>query len=233
VVRTAEAPPLGTDGGLTVTIPAATSAPLDTAAEPAATSSSPSVPTTAPALPGVPAAAAGVATAPPAPVVSAAPVSAPAAVDPVALADQVLTTVTPLRRGPDGTHVLTMRLDPGHLGPVTVVAEVKGGAIRLELIAAVPAAQKALEQAAGDLRRDLADAGFGSASVDVRSGGPGDPRAGFAGGGDRSDGRSAQGSTRGADAGVGPAYESRGDRTADSQAVRYGPGGQRAVDVRV
>jgi hypothetical protein len=121
-----------------------------------------------------------------------------------------------------------MRLDPGHLGPLTVVAEVRDGAIRLELTAAMPAVQKALEQAAGDLRRDLADAGFSGASVDVRSGGPGDRRAG-----DGTDSRTTQGSAPDADAGVGPAYESRGDRTADHHAVRYGPGGHRAVDVRV
>jgi flagellar hook-length control protein FliK len=166
----------------------------------------------------------------PAPVVAAASAGAPAAVDPAALAEQVLTKVTPLRRGPDGTHVLTMRLDPGDLGPVTVVAEVRGGAIRLELTALVPAAQRALEQAAGDLRRDLADAGFGGASVDVRSG---DPHAAQSNDGDASGRRSAQGSDPGADAGGGPVYEPRGDRAADGQAVRYGSGGLRAVDVRV
>jgi hypothetical protein len=168
-----------------------------------------------------------------APVASAASVQAPLPGSPAALAEQVLTRVSPLRQGPDGTHHLTMRLDPGHLGPLTVVAEVRNGTIRLELTAVLPAAQEALKHAAADLRRDLADAGFGSASVDVRSdgGGPGDPRSGL---GDRSDRRSAQGPGGYADSGSGgPAYEPRGDRAADRQAIRYGTGGHRAVDVRV
>jgi flagellar hook-length control protein FliK len=149
----------------------------------------------------------------------------------VALAEQVLSKVTPLRRGPDGTHVLTMRLDPGDLGPLTVVAEVRGGTIRLELTAVVPAVQEALKAAAGDLQRELADAGFGGAAVDVRS----DSSAGGQSAlGDRSDRRSTQGPAHGADAGVGgTAYEPRGDRAADRDAVRYTTGGLRAVDVRV
>jgi flagellar hook-length control protein FliK len=170
---------------------------------------------------------------------TAAPVATPTAGaaplpgSPAALAEQVLTRISPLRQGPDGTHHLTMRLDPGHLGPVTVVAEVKNGAIRLELTAVVPAAQDALRQAAGDLRRDLADAGFGSAAVDVRSAGAGagEPRGGL---GDRSDGRSAQGNAGSADSGTGgPAFEPRGDRAVDHQAIRSGTGGHRTVDVRV
>jgi flagellar hook-length control protein FliK len=167
-----------------------------------------------------------------APVASTAPAAALPG-SPAALAQQVLTRVSPLRQGPDGTHHLTMRLDPGHLGPLTVVAEVRNGAIRLELTAVLPAAQEALRQAAGDLRRDLADAGFGSAAVDVRSdgAGAGDPRSGP---GDRSDRPSAQGPGGYADSGSGaPAYEPRGDRAADRQAIRYGTGGHRAVDVRV
>jgi hypothetical protein len=163
---------------------------------------------------------------------AAAPAAAPLPGSPEALAEQVLTGVTPLRRGPDGTHHLTLRLDPGHLGPLTVVAEVRNGAIRLELTALVPAAQEALRQAAGDLQRDLADAGFGNASVDVRSGDTGarDP-----GGtpGDGSDRRSAQAAGGYADSGSGPVREPRGDRAADREAVRYRTGGVRAVDVRV
>jgi Meckel syndrome type 1 protein len=218
------------DAGLTVTIPAADTAPAADAGP---------VPTQA----GQAAAAASTGTASAVPVALVPPTAAPAATppagaaplpgSPAALAEQVLTRISPLRQGPDGTHHLTMRLDPGHLGPLTVVAEVRNGTIRLELTAVMPAAQEALKQAAADLRRDLADAGFGSAAVDVRSDGTGagEPRSGP---GDRSDRRSAQGPGGYADSGSGgPAYEPRGDRASDRQAIRYGTGGHRAVDVRV
>jgi flagellar hook-length control protein FliK len=205
-------------------VDAAPVAPTAPAAAPAAQSAVPAN--------GVPANAMPVNTVAPAPAAGAAQPAAPLPGSPAALAAQVVTGVTPLRQGPDGTHHLTLRLDPGHLGPVTVVAEVKNGSIRLELTAVVPAAQEALRQAAGDLRRDLADAGFGSAAVDVRSGDAGaqNPNGGL---GDRSDRRSAQGPGGYADSGGGPVREPRGDRAADREAVRYRTGGVRAVDVRV
>ncbi|MCW2565918.1 MAG: Collagen alpha-2(I) chain, partial [Mycobacterium sp.] len=225
------AAPTGPDGqagdpALTVSIPVTDPVPVPAAGQ---------APVTA-----VPAGQAAAATAVPATVLpTTAPVATPTAGaaplpgSPAALAEQVLTRVSSLRQGPDGTHHLTMRLDPGHLGPLTVVAEVRNGAIRLELTAVMPAAQEALRHAAADLRRDLADAGFGSAAVDVRSdgSGAGEPRGGL---GDRSDRGSAQGNAGYADSGSGgPEYEPRGDRAADRQAIRTGTGGHRAVDVRV
>jgi flagellar hook-length control protein FliK len=230
----------GTDPGtgtgdlaLAVTIPMTTAVATETASVPAAsTEGDPGVGPAGPAVgtPGLAAAQPTLST--PAATAVSAP-DRPAPGSPAALAEQVLSRVSPLRRGPDGTHVLTLRLHPEDLGPVTLVAEVHRGSLRLELTAAVPAAQEALKQAAGDLRRELADAGFGSAAVDVRSDGDrSHARAGFTGG-DGSDRRSTQGGATPADARSGTAFDPRGDRGADGEAVRLRAGGVRAVDVRV
>jgi flagellar hook-length control protein FliK len=153
---------------------------------------------------------------------------------PPPVVEQVVNRLSMLRSGPDGTHKLTMRLDPVELGPIKIIAEVREGSLKLELIAAVPAAQDTLRQAMGELRRELANAGFSSATVNVQQGGPDSGAAqtssnGLTGG--------SGGSGNGQPSGDRPGWTSTGTGWAapetDHQAVRLGAGGRSAVDVRV
>jgi flagellar hook-length control protein FliK len=98
------------------------------------------------------------------------PVAAPAF--PVGVATQVSRRLVPLRRGPDGTHRLTIRLNPEGLGPISVVAQVRKGAIAVQITGGTEAGRAALQATLPDLRRDLMEAGFGSCSLDVQQGGP-------------------------------------------------------------
>jgi flagellar hook-length control protein FliK len=68
-----------------------------------------------------------------------------------------LTNLTGL--GP-GRHVLSVPIDPEHLGPVRVVARIAGDQVRIELVGATDQVREALRESLGQLRRDLADAGM-------------------------------------------------------------------------
>jgi flagellar hook-length control protein FliK len=119
----------------------------------------------APVAPAAPAAAPATAPAPAAAATSA-PAPAPAApAQPVqTLAEQLgarLSSVAGLGRG---THVLTVPVDPEHLGPVRIVAHIGASSVRVELVGATDASREALRGALGDLRRDLGLAGL---QVDV------------------------------------------------------------------
>lgn len=157
-------------------------------------------PSGAPAAPGSAAApAAGTApassTAPQAPASATAPVAAtsPAPSGAAApatsaawpsLPEQLLPRMAALRRLGDGSHRFVVRVDPESLGPVRVVADVTGGAVRVQLHAASDAAREALRQALPDLRRDLA-AGGGNpvgTSIDVGTGSGGSAAWGGSGG---------------------------------------------------
>lgn len=87
----------------------------------------------------------------PAPAVTVAPAAARAP-----LYTQVASPVLNLARASDGTHTLTLRVSPEDLGPVTVRAQITGGAIRVELVAPSDAGRDALRAILVDLRRDLA-----------------------------------------------------------------------------
>jgi flagellar hook-length control protein FliK len=91
---------------------------------------------------------------------------------PVSVPEQIVSHVSPLRRGPDGSHQLTLRLAPEHLGPVTVTAAVRAGTVHLSLVPGTGAGHEALRGAVAELQADLTAAGFTSATVEVR----GDPR---------------------------------------------------------
>ncbi|MCR6705581.1 MAG: flagellar hook-length control protein FliK [Cellulomonas sp.] len=111
----------------------------------------------------VPPSAAGVADAPAPVPASPAPSSSPAT-QAVPLAEQLgarLATLGGLHRG---THVLSVPVDPVHLGPVRIVAHIGADSVRVELVGAGEASRQALQAALGDLRRDLAAAGV---QVDV------------------------------------------------------------------
>lgn len=118
-----------------------------------------------------PAGSAGAATGAPAPAASgaatvptAAPAAGPSPATAPPLAEQLgarLATLGGLQRG---THVLTVPVDPEHLGPVRIVAHIGVESVRVELVGATDASRHALQQSLGDLRRDLAAAGL---QVDV------------------------------------------------------------------
>lgn len=89
------------------------------------------------------------------------------------VAAQVAMQLSPLRKGPDGVHRLTIHLNPADLGTISVVAEVRNGAISVQIHGATEAARAALHAALPELRRDLVEAGFGSCSLDLQQNGPG------------------------------------------------------------
>ncbi|WP_396134517.1 flagellar hook-length control protein FliK [Citricoccus sp. I39-566] len=71
---------------------------------------------------------------------------------------------------PDGTHLATVRISPEALGPVTLEATSRDGAIRLEITAATEAGRENLRVVLTELRRELAAAQPG-ATLDLSSGG--------------------------------------------------------------
>ncbi|WP_136612037.1 flagellar hook-length control protein FliK [Sinomonas albida] len=61
-----------------------------------------------------------------------------------------------------GEHVLTLRVTPENLGPVTVQAHIGADGVRLELFAPSDAGRAAVQAVLPDLRRDLAGTGLGA-----------------------------------------------------------------------
>jgi hypothetical protein len=86
---------------------------------------------------------------------------------------QVLTAVSPLLRGPDGTHALRVQLHPEDLGAVTVTVEVRRGEVAVHLHAADDAAGGLLREHLPDLRQQLEDQGVRAGALQVDSGGTG------------------------------------------------------------
>ncbi|MFB9884224.1 flagellar hook-length control protein FliK [Planobispora siamensis] len=95
-------------------------------------------------------------------------VAAPAAQQPATPASQIAVHVVPLRQDPDGIHRLTIHLHPVDLGPVSVVAELRNGAVHLQLAGTSDAAFDALRSALPDLKRELEESGFSSCSLDLQ-----------------------------------------------------------------
>ncbi|KQZ89598.1 hypothetical protein ASD62_10065 [Phycicoccus sp. Root563] len=122
------------------------------------------------------AAAAASATAPAAPATgttAASPAAtAPAAnpVVPLPPQAQVLSAVSPLLTGPDGTHRVTVHLEPENLGKVRVQLSLSGGEVALHLIAADAATRETLRQGLPELRAQLEQSGLRTAEMDVQSG---------------------------------------------------------------
>jgi hypothetical protein len=112
---------------------------------------------------------------------TAQPASAVAQVDgptwtgptPPSSAVQLAVRILPLREAPDGTHRLTVHLHPAELGPVSLVAEVRDGALRLQLTGETEAAHHALRDALPELRQELAQAGLRDCTLDLRQQAPG------------------------------------------------------------
>ncbi|PPK66483.1 flagellar hook-length control protein FliK [Actinokineospora auranticolor] len=87
-------------------------------------------------------------------------------------AHRLATELSPLR-GFNGEHTLTVHLHPVDLGPVTVVAQLQGGDIRLDLGGATESAREAIRAALPELRKELETAGFSSCLVGDGSTGAG------------------------------------------------------------
>jgi flagellar hook-length control protein FliK len=82
--------------------------------------------------------------------------------------------IAPLRLEADGIHRLTVNLHPVDLGPVQVIAEIRDGAITVQLSGSTDAGHESLRNAMDDLRRELQQAGFENCSLDLRRGSAGD-----------------------------------------------------------
>jgi len=85
---------------------------------------------------------------------------------PPAFTEQVARPLLTLAAGPHGEHVVTVRVSPESLGPVTVRAHVGAEGMRVELFAPSDAGRDAIRSILPDLRRDLAGQGI-SASLDL------------------------------------------------------------------
>ncbi|WP_307827813.1 flagellar hook-length control protein FliK [Planomonospora sp. ID82291] len=103
-------------------------------------------------------------------------VSAPAPQQPAPPASQIAVHVLPLRQDPDGIHRLTVHLHPADLGPVSVVAELRNGAVHLQLAGTSDGAFDALRSALPSLRQELEEGGFSACTLDLQREAPGDGR---------------------------------------------------------
>ncbi|WP_210479806.1 flagellar hook-length control protein FliK [Naasia sp. SYSU D00948] len=128
------------------------------AAQVPATTAPPALPPDAAPVAGIPAPT-GPATPAPAPV--AAPPPAPAAAPPP-LPQQLAAPILDLQAAAPGEHIITVRVAPENLGPVTVRAQVTADGMTVELFAPTDQARDALKAILPDLRRDLAQSGAGT-----------------------------------------------------------------------
>lgn len=97
---------------------------------------------------------------------AAATASAPPPVPGTPFVAQLSRPVLGLAAAAPGQHVLTVRVSPEHLGPVTVQAHIGADGVRIELFSPTDAGRAAVHAVLADLRRDLAATGLG-ASLDV------------------------------------------------------------------
>lgn len=82
------------------------------------------------------------------------------------LAAQLAPSIMTLAASAPGEHVLTIRVTPENLGPVTVRAHIGSDGVRIELFTPTEAGRAAVQSVLADLRRDLAGTGIG-ASLDL------------------------------------------------------------------
>ncbi|MDQ0822684.1 flagellar hook-length control protein FliK [Arthrobacter sp. V4I6] len=143
------------------------------------------------------------------------------------LQPQLARPLFTLAGAPDGQHTMTLQVTPEDLGPLTVRAQIDAAGVRIELFAPGEVGREAIRGILPELRKELADSGFG-ASLDVSDrsgpGGSSQDGAGRDGAGrDAQDG--GRGSRNGADPGGGNAPDEqrsghRWDALADEAAVR-------------
>ncbi|MDN4642524.1 flagellar hook-length control protein FliK [Arthrobacter sp. PsM3] len=82
------------------------------------------------------------------------------------LPSQLAKPLFTLAGAPQGQHIMTLQLSPDDLGPLTVRAHIDAAGVRIELFAPGDAGREAIRGILPELRKELADAGFG-ASLDV------------------------------------------------------------------
>ena len=63
---------------------------------------------------------------------------------------------------PHGQHIMTLKVSPDDLGPLTVRAQIDAAGVRIELFAPGEAGREAVRGILPELRRELHDAGFGA-----------------------------------------------------------------------
>jgi flagellar hook-length control protein FliK len=88
------------------------------------------------------------------------------AVPPQGFAGQLSQPVARLAQAGPGEHLMTVKVTPENLGPVTVQARIGPDGVRIELFAPTDAGRAAVHAVLPDLRRDLAGTGLG-ASLDL------------------------------------------------------------------
>ena len=86
--------------------------------------------------------------------------------DPAKLLPQVSGPLFSLASAAPGAHVMTLKLSPEDLGPLTVRAHIEGAGVRIELFAPGDAGREAVRSILPELRRELGESGFG-ASLDL------------------------------------------------------------------
>ncbi|MFF2298471.1 flagellar hook-length control protein FliK [Arthrobacter sp. NPDC058127] len=86
--------------------------------------------------------------------------------DPAKLLPQVSGPLFSLASAEPGSHVMTLKLSPEDLGPLTVRAHIEGAGVRIELFAPGEAGREAVRSILPELRRGLGESGFG-ASLDL------------------------------------------------------------------
>ena len=84
---------------------------------------------------------------------------------PAHLLDQVSQPLVRLSAAAPGEHLITLRVDPENLGPVTVRAHIGADGVRVEMFAPNDAGREALRSILADLRRDLAGGSAGSTAT--------------------------------------------------------------------
>jgi flagellar hook-length control protein FliK len=157
----------------TATAPAPTSAAASPAASPDARPAEPAPQVAAPPAAPAPSPTAEPTTTPVPPIGSAAPATAAGAtaetraVAPAPAMSQLVPDITRLVSAGDGTHRLTMTLQPEALGEVRVTLTVRNGEVHVRLAAGVEA-QQALAEGAPELQRVLELTGATETRVVVR-----------------------------------------------------------------
>jgi Meckel syndrome type 1 protein len=145
------------------------------------------------------------------------------------LQSQLAKPLFTLVGAPQGQHIMTLKVSPEDLGPLTVRAQIDAAGVRIELFAPGDAGREAVRGILPELRRELQGAGFG-ASLDLSDhNGPGFGQHGTqhgtgqdrnGTGGQFAAGRDPGGTGSGPGDRNGPRPGNRWDALADDQAIR-------------
>ncbi len=81
---------------------------------------------------------------------------------PAPLTPQLAKPLFTLANAAPGEHVMTLKVSPDDLGPLTVRAHIDASGVRIELFAAGDAGREAVRGILPELHKELAEAGFGA-----------------------------------------------------------------------